>query len=231
MGLFTGIKAMNAVKKIKNGGTAKISYSMISMLLVNLPEAKAKLSTEEFKQVEKLFLDFKNANTLFEVDKDGYLALCEEVIKKYDRIAPYELYSGGNELEFSMMMDELRSEDTQKKERVKEAQRDVVDSFEVDESTIQTIMVNSPFLQREDAVEFYRVMVENSINGKTAALERFDRNAKKLIETDRQRAFFVVSFLCGLLEPTGIVTHDESNNLSKKYSDLIINAMTSNNGK
>lgn len=32
-----------------------------------------------------------------------------KIIKKFDAIAPYEKYSGGNEIEFSFMMDDIRN--------------------------------------------------------------------------------------------------------------------------
>ena len=39
---------------------------------------------------------------------DGYVNICINIIEKFNALAPYEKYSGGNELEWKMMLDELR---------------------------------------------------------------------------------------------------------------------------
>ena len=43
-----------------------------------------------------------------QIDIDGYYDTAIQIIKRFDAIAPYEKYSGGNELEYSFMMEELR---------------------------------------------------------------------------------------------------------------------------
>ena len=40
MGLISGIQAITAVQKIKQGGTAKLSIAQIAELIINLPDAQ-----------------------------------------------------------------------------------------------------------------------------------------------------------------------------------------------
>ena len=214
MGLFTGIKAMKAIQKIKNGGKAKLSYAMISSVIINLQDAKRKLSSEKYRAIENLYFDFQKCNTLFDVDTEGYLRLCEDVIKKFDAIAPYELYSGGSELEFSMLMDDIRKADRQKSETIHES---IADSYEVDEEYIKSLLAGNPIATYEDAVDFYKVLVEAKINGKNAALRKFDAFVDQVAKRNPQNAMLIVPYFCGALYPNGIVSKEESNNLSQKY--------------
>ena len=50
MGIFSDFGSINAVAKIKAGGTADISISQITNLIINLPDAKKNLKKEQFEQ-------------------------------------------------------------------------------------------------------------------------------------------------------------------------------------
>lgn len=213
MGLFTGIKAMKAAKKVKNGGKAKFSYAMISMLIVNLQDAKAKLPPEQYAAVEKQFMDFQKCDTLFEVDVNGYLELCDDVIKKFDAIAPYEKYSGGNELEFSILMDNKRKEENRKKEIVNDS---LSESVKINEEFIKTVLAENPMASREDAIEFYKVVMEGKIKGKQAALKRFDTFVDDVAKRNPQNAMLIIPYFCGALNGGGIISKAESDDLSQK---------------
>lgn len=74
---------------------------------------------------------------------------------------------------------------------------------------------------RENYVEFYRVLLEFKFSGKDAALKRFDRIAKECARNDPDNVFFI-SYLCGALYANHVITKEESEKLSKKYSDETI---------
>ena len=110
MGFFSDIKAIGTIQKIKNGGTAKLSISQITGLIINLADAKNNLPDSKYKQICALFDDLRTCNTKFEMNYEGYLQQAIDIIKRFDVIAPYEKYSGGNETEFSFLMDTIRSQ-------------------------------------------------------------------------------------------------------------------------
>lgn len=110
MGIFSDIKGMAALQKIKSGGTAKLSISQITGMIVNMPDAQKKLSTEEFNAVYKLYKSLRTCNTKIVMDMSEYIRTAVDIIKRFDKYAPYEKYSGGNELEFSFLMDDIRAE-------------------------------------------------------------------------------------------------------------------------
>lgn len=108
MGFIADIKAMKYVTRIKNGGKAKLSISQITCLITNMTDAQKSLSHSEFESVYALYKELRKCNTKIEMDKYGYIDTAVKIIKKFDEIAPYEKYSGGNEFEFSFMMDDIR---------------------------------------------------------------------------------------------------------------------------
>ena len=109
MGIIADFKAMKDVSKIKKGGIAKLSISQITGLIINLPDARKNLSPSKFNEVYFLFRQLRTCNTKTQMDIDGYLKQTIEIIRKFDAIAPYQKYSGGNEVEFSLLMDDLRN--------------------------------------------------------------------------------------------------------------------------
>lgn len=116
MGIFSAAKGMKALNTIRNGGKARLSYEQVSMMIVNLTDAKKKFDTETFNRIFELYKEFQKCKTTFEVDLNGYYSMAIDVIKKFDEIAPFEKYSGGSELEYSFLMNEIRTMDSESEE-------------------------------------------------------------------------------------------------------------------
>lgn len=108
MGIISGIQAIFGVQKIKNGGMAKLSISQVTSLIINLPDAQKNLSKGEYNKVSSLFRQMEKCTTKIPMNMDSYLDTAVKIIKKFDEIAPYEKYSGGNEIEFSFIMADIR---------------------------------------------------------------------------------------------------------------------------
>lgn len=120
MGLFADIKAVGAVQKIKNGATALLTISQITGLLINLPDAEKNLSKEEFNRIYALFKEMRKCNTKMQMNIDLYLDTAVKIIKEFDKIAPYEKYSGGNEIEFSFLMADIRGKNYEEIRKLRE---------------------------------------------------------------------------------------------------------------
>lgn len=101
--------------------------------------------------------------------------------------------------------------------------------YAVDKEYIEYILQNNPLATYEDAKSFGEVLIENKINGKISAVQKFDAYAKSLIEKDPKHAMFVLPFFCGALVPNNIVTVDESNKISKEYTNLLLDKTIPNN--
>lgn len=206
---------------------------MITMIIINLQDAKAKLSPGKYEEIKTLFDEFQQCKTMFEVDYKGYIDLCEDVIKRFDKIAPYELYSGGNELEFSIYMDYFREREKTKEILMENHREEIVSDFVkengINKEYVKSLMNCVPDMLYEDAEAFYKILVEHDLFGKKAALSRFDKFVEKVKKEDGFRAAIIVPYLCGALVPNGIITSEESDAISKKYTEGILGEIIPNN--
>lgn len=143
MGLFSDIKAVKDVQKLKQGGQANLSISQVVNLITNMPDAQKNLSNKEFEQVYSLYKQMRKCSTKIPVNLDGYFDMALEIIQRFDSIAPYEKYSGGNEIEFSFLMDKIRGKDYKKIQDLKKQISDCEISIKQSKDAITT---NAPIL-------------------------------------------------------------------------------------
>ncbi len=102
MGLFSDIKAAHDFQAIKAGETRSLSISQIANLIVNLMDAQKNLSQDEFSEVYALYRELRKQKTKTNMDLEEYRKTAVALIQRFDAVAPYEKYSGGNELEHSL---------------------------------------------------------------------------------------------------------------------------------
>lgn len=95
------------MQRIKSGGTAKLSISQIVNLNINLPDAKEKLSADEFSQIYALYQKMRACTTKIPMDADAYFNTAFKIMEEFDQIVPYEDYSGGNAFEISFMFSSI----------------------------------------------------------------------------------------------------------------------------
>lgn len=133
MGIISAAKGMKALKLVRNGGKAKLSYGQISTMIVNLQDAKKKFDSETFNQIFTLYKEFQTCKTAFEVDINGYYSMAIDIIRKFDEIAPFEKYCGGSELEYSFLMNEIRNVDLEIEEELcEEGNADIEENFDLE---------------------------------------------------------------------------------------------------
>lgn len=96
MGLISGIQALRAVQKIKKGGKARLSIAQITNLLINLPDAKQNMSPERFDEIYSLYLAHQAFAEKTLHDQYTYVEDAIQIIKRFNAIAPYEDYCGGD---------------------------------------------------------------------------------------------------------------------------------------
>lgn len=178
MGLFSDLKAMNDLQQIKHGGVGKLSLSQITCFIVNMPDAKKNLSAKEYDSIYGLYKKLRKCTTKMAMDMKGYTDTAVEIIKMFDKIAPYEKYSGANEIEISFMMNEIRSE-------AEESIPAEMIFDDEDKKYMKYLMDGSSgILDRQGAEKLLMILKCNYDNGKTKALELLDRMALKMIEAE-----------------------------------------------
>lgn len=114
MGFFSDAKAAADVQRIKRGGTATLSISQIVCLITNMLDAKNNLSAKEYKEVHDLFIKMRECTTKMKMDIEAYTYTAVEIIKYFDKLAPYEKYSGGSEFEYTLLMQDIFGENHKK---------------------------------------------------------------------------------------------------------------------
>lgn len=226
MGLFSDAKAITDVQKIKNGGTAELSISQITNLIINLPDAQRKLTPAEFQAVHGLYKQMRKCKTKLQMDMDGYLDTVVKIIREFDQIAPYEKYSGGNEIESSFMMQDIRK-DTENSSNIQDYLKSAVDeSGNGNNEYINHIVETGYQISYDDAKAFLGILILHEKKGKAEALAKFDLLVKYWIDSSDAESVLLsigIPFFCGALFPNGVVTKEESDVLSEKYSNMAIN--------
>lgn len=153
-------------------------------------------------------------------DKGGYTDTAVEIIKMFDKIAPYEKYSGANEIEISFMMNEIRSE-------AEESIPAEMIFDDEDKKYMKYLMDGSSgILDRQGAEKLLMILKCNYDNGKTKALELLDRMALKMIEAeDLNTLAFKLPFMTETLVKNGVISKEEAITLNNKYNDLCMRKM------
>ena len=220
MGLFSDLKAMNDLQQIKHGGVGKLSLSQITCFIVNMPDAKKNLSAKEYDSIYGLYKKLRKCTTKMAMDMKGYTDTAVEIIKMFDRIAPYEKYSGANEIEISFMMNEIRSE-------AEESIPAEMIFDDEDKKYMKYLMDGSSgILDRQGAEKLLMILKCNYDNGKTKALELLDRMALKMIEAeDLNTLAFKLPFMTETLVKNGVISKEEAITLNNKYNDLCMRKM------
>lgn len=218
MSFFSDIKAIGSVQKIKNGETAKLSISQITGLLINLIDAKENLSAYEFNQIYSLFNSLRTCKRKTEMNYESYLQQAVDIIKRFDAIAPYEKYSGGNEIEFSFLMDDIRAENSSdncaKDELINNARKAYSE---------QLVQQSNGMIDWEDARKFADILFLYSVYGKSDTLVAFDGFIDDIVK--KHGAIFsvtIVSYFMGILNSNGVITQNELDSMRKKFTNDIV---------
>jgi len=214
MGFFSDLKGMMGVQRIKTGGTANLSIAQITGLIVNMPDAQRKLTKDEFDAVYALYKELRKCKTKMKLDLSGYTETAVKIIKMFDKYAPYEKYSGGNELEFSFLMDDIRD--------------DIEDSvpekeFSEEEKEYIQYLINEGTFDEEDAKSALMIIKCYYDCGKKRAMDLFDAVALDMIKKyGPLRSVFKVSYLSGIMVPNGVLSKEESDKLSNEYAERCV---------
>lgn len=238
MSFFDDLNAVSEVKKIKAGGVGKLSISQVANLIVNLPDAKRNLDQRQYKEIQDAFNKFRKCKTKYPMDAQEYVSCCKKIILMLDEIAPYEKYCGGNEIEFSFMMQDFRASEENKKDikgHIQEFLETIVDKYgsQTDaENYIQYIIDGANDraaieLTYDKAKMFQGILIVNQLHGADIALLYFewlvqywimhDTSSLEKIENLRD----VVSFLSGVLVANKLVDSKGCDVIRNKYCDIL----------
>lgn len=98
-------------------------------------------------------------------------------------------------------------------------------TYSVKNEFVDFLLSDNPMLTRAEAENFYHVIMVDRARGKEAAIASFSDMVHKIAEGDLLRATFVVSYLCGALAACEVLTKEESDSLSEKYRNALLDLL------
>lgn len=101
--------------------------------------------------------------------------------------------------------------------------------YTIDESYVSYLLDNVYGITEEEAREFCYILAEFHNNGKAAALTRFDKMIEKISENDVIRAVTIAAYLSGAFVPNGVLTKEESDDLSRSYTKKLLDRLGQTN--
>ena len=109
MGIFSYIHKVKKIQK-KSGATANFTIAEIASAIVNLWDAKQRLTPQEYFYISFIYETYKMMNRKLCLDCLGFLGVCDEIIAHFDLVAPYYKYCGNNKLQAERFIDSEKFE-------------------------------------------------------------------------------------------------------------------------
>lgn len=109
MGIFGYIRKVKKIQK-NIGSIAIFTPAEIVSGIVNLWEAKQKLTYEEYFYVNIVYETYKMLKNKLTLDCFGFLSVCNELIAHFDLIAPYYKFCGNPQLQIAKFIDREKIE-------------------------------------------------------------------------------------------------------------------------
>lgn len=110
---LSDLQAIVGLYRIKRGGVANLSVSQIINFIINLPDAKKNLSADKFEIIYSMYKELRKCKLKIPMNMEGYVDAASQLILEFDKVAPYRLYSGGNEAETILLMEEIKKQGPQ----------------------------------------------------------------------------------------------------------------------
>lgn len=221
MGMVSATIAEMGVKRIKKGKTANLCVADITYLIVNLMDARKNLDREDFLKVQELFDEFQTCKKKRSMDFYRYVDTVSKIIEQYDKIAPYEKYSGNNADELRYIMQLLRNDET--KRNIEEELSDFAEkNYPNDFQEIMEIIQSAcGVISDEVAKAYIGVLSLYLFFGKTVCLSYFDQ--LMLFEIEKDQVFTIIGapFFCSALCSEGIITEEEKSERLERYSSAL----------
>ena len=166
------------------------------------------------------------------LDEEAYLESALNLILEFDKVAPYEYYSGGQAEQWASALDALRKKEHASR---KNNYQFLLLCLYTEENTdkhrsyVSYLRESCSTLTLPQARAFMGIIILNDKKGTDYSLKAFDDLINcwisNLTADELQAMVFTVPFLCGVLSSNGLISKAQSDSLSKQYCDSIINAM------
>lgn len=104
MGIFNYIRKVKKIQK-NIGSIAVFTPSEMVFGMVNLLQAKQKLTAQEYFYISVIYEAYRMIKEEVCLDYFGYLGLCSDIVANFDLVAPYYKFCGSNQLQIASFID------------------------------------------------------------------------------------------------------------------------------
>ena len=108
--LFENKRTEKAIKDIMNHKKATLTYSMLVASIINLEKAKKNLPDNQYREVERLYNEYRKRTVEFYADGEDYLKMCKIIVSDFDKVALLEDYWGEDTFIYSTLLVDIRKE-------------------------------------------------------------------------------------------------------------------------
>ena len=230
------------IQKIQNGESALLSVADITLITTNMTDAKNNLSSKDYTSVFKLFSKLLEVDEKIEMNSEKYLETAVEIIKLFDKKAPFIEYSGGDKKEYSLLLEDIYREEKNKEmvrgfkdqgateENIKKLRKlpfeKLVEISDEKYNQQQKNALND--LEYSHAKEFLELLKSYEELGKKIFLEKYDslvhKIVKKKIQEDplnKLNVSLVIHRLNEVLFDSNILIEFEDYNMNQHYNNII----------
>ena len=224
MGLLSSAFAIKKIQNIKRGRIEQLSVADIAMVITNLQDAQKNLPKDKFDKIYSLFSEFCKCTLKTSMGINEYLNTAIKIISKYDEIAPYEKYSGGDKMEFSVIMDDIRK--NRANDNIVQILHNICMDYRNEYAITEYIKkIQSGFpmsIPHNTMLAFVGVLLSNDLYGKSVAMNYFDKLANYVIGHNEAYCGSYLAYLCGVLCANNVIGKNESKELAEKYIRQIL---------
>lgn len=155
MGIISSAQAVQTIMRIREGGYGELSRAQISSCVINLIDARKRLTRDKYEEIFNLYKQYQNDTAKEKMDWSRYIEVALEIIDDFDDIAPFEMYCGDKDVytEFDSSNQPFETEE------LDETAVDVIESEETD-----TCEYGDDNDDDDNTVESYKEQFTNYMN-------------------------------------------------------------------
>ena len=218
MGFLADLKAISNVQKIKMGGSEKLSVSQITGLIVNMMDARTNLPPQEFYKIAALFDQLRKDKTKKTMNYSAYLRAASDVIMRFDSIAPYEKYCGGDSSECFALLEAIRK-DEKKSSDVKTGEAEK-------QYALQLVEQSNGVITIDDAIKFVQILAMKQGYSTDVIIDAFDDFTGVIVNQYGEISSVAkVSFFLGVLNANGIINDIEMEEMRESFVKAIMSRL------
>ena len=167
---------------------------------------------------------------------EEYYVIAIDVIREFDKVAPYEMYSGGSQIETSFLLNEIRSHEEENRTVVSKKLQDTsnIDFSQFNVKEVADHIVNNSYgiATFETAEKYARILVVRQVLGRDAAMKEFGKFlSDNRVHYDSVNACGMNSFYIGCLHSDGIINEAEMEKMTEEELAYPISEIQRNSNK